>query len=261
MKKFLAITITVLLSLTLVACSGNDGSTDTKETLVIATSPDYPPYEFINPNDSSVMGADIKLAQYIADALDMELDLKTANFDNLIAGVQTGTYQVTISGFTYDAERAKNVDYSDPYYNEGYQGILVLKENLDKYTTAEAFAGQYITAQSGSLQDTIAKEQLSDSLYTPVSLIPDGVAQLVNGQVEGLVISSAAGEQVMAQNDLVALAPIEFEADDSSTYVLVQKGNEELLKKINAVIAEVKEKGLYEQWFKEAKEQATELGL
>lgn len=260
MKKVMMILLVAGMILGLSACSKKN---ETKTTLIVGTSPDYAPYEFIDPDTEEVVGADVELMKYIAEQMGLELKIETAEFGTLIQGLKDGKYDISISGFTYKEDRLEQVDYSDAYSSEGYQGVLIKKDMLSVYTSPSAFDGKSIQAQSGSTQEALAQEQISGATYTPFAQISDGVLNLKSGKADGIVIASESGEQIMETNDDLAMAPFELEADEkaTSTYVLVQKGDTEMLEKINAIIKKVVDEGLYKQWTEAAKQLASEKGV
>ena len=77
MKKMIAMLLALVMALSLAACGekANDGSTDNdtaKTELVLGTSADYAPFEFMYPDDSGEMvygGIDVSVAKYIADEM------------------------------------------------------------------------------------------------------------------------------------------------------------------------------------------------
>ncbi|EPD09559.1 amino acid ABC transporter permease/periplasmic protein, partial [Lacticaseibacillus paracasei subsp. paracasei Lpp48] len=63
-----------------------------KGTLVMGTSPDYAPYEFlVNKNGKNqVVGMDVEVARKIAKDLGVKLVIKQMNFNSLLVALQTG---------------------------------------------------------------------------------------------------------------------------------------------------------------------------
>ena len=78
------------------ACGSKNTDTDTdtnpgeKKQLVVATSPDFPPFESLDGSD--IVGIEPKLMQAIADKLGMELVWEQVDFDSIIPGIQAGRY-------------------------------------------------------------------------------------------------------------------------------------------------------------------------
>ena len=150
MKQLAALLLAGMMAVALPGCtkeagsagsSGSDDSETEKDTLVLGTSADYAPYEFhkIVDGKDTIMGADIQLAQRIADDMGKELVIKDMEFGNLITELNNGTIDMIIAGLTPDEERAKQVDFSDIYYS-GEQVCIIRKEDADKYTSPESLA-------------------------------------------------------------------------------------------------------------------------
>ena len=106
--------------------------------ITCATSPDFAPNEFIDisSGETKYVGCDMELAQYIADSLGVKLEIVPMKFDAIKAAVTTGQVDMAIAGLAYTEDRAKNMQLSDLFGNtdadEG-QGIIILKENADKF--------------------------------------------------------------------------------------------------------------------------------
>ncbi len=133
MKKILALAATVLAGLTLAACSSTSSQSaldkiKEKGTLVVATSPDYAPFEFqaLVDGKNEVVGADIMLAQKIADELGVKLEVSAMSFDNVLSSVQNGKADIAIAGLSYSEERAKVFDFSESYYQ--ISDVLLIKK-------------------------------------------------------------------------------------------------------------------------------------
>ena len=228
-----------------------------KETkkITMATSPDYAPYEFIDPTKSGseqYVGADIELGKYIAQKLGVELELKIMDFSAVLAAISEGNADMAISGLGYKPERAEAMEFSEAYNTSedgDGDGFLIRAEDVEKYKTLEDFNGVSIAAQSASLQEGYVKDQLPNAQINTIASLSDGVLRVQSGKSDALAISYSTGEQyVNASKDLV-MSSVLFEGNDSEgTMIGIVKGETELVEAINEIIQEVKEQGLYQQW-------------
>ena len=82
--------------------------------LVIGTSPDFPPFESLSA-DGKVEGIEIEIMELICQELGVELEIKQMDFDSVLPGVQTGKFNVGVSGISVTPEREKNTLFTVPY--------------------------------------------------------------------------------------------------------------------------------------------------
>ena len=229
--------------------------------LVVTTEAGYAPFEFMDENDN-VIGLDASLAQALADDLGVELDIQNIAFTSVVPEVQAGNADMAIAGLTPNADRKKSVDMSDMYY-EGGQCVLILAENADKYTTKESLDGQVVATQSGALQETIQKEQFSNTEALLLPDFPQCIANLKTGECAAVLIDTISAEQYMETVEGLAISeiPVEIDPEEGGNSVAVMKGNTDLLDWVNERIAEYKAEGLIDQWFAEAQEKAESMGI
>ncbi|MDB8567942.1 transporter substrate-binding domain-containing protein [Turicibacter sanguinis] len=228
-----------------------------KETkkITMATSPDYAPYEFIDPTKSGseqYVGADIELGKYIAQKLGVELELKIMDFSAVLAAISEGKADMAISGLGYKPERAEAMEFSEAYNTSedgDGDGFLIRAEDVEKYKTLEDFNGVSIAAQSASLQEGYVKDQLPNAQINTIASLSDGVLRVQSGKSDALAISYSTGEQYVNANKDLVMSSVLFEGNDSEgTMIGIVKGETELVEAINEIIQEVKEQGLYQQW-------------
>lgn len=229
--------------------------------LVVTTEAGYAPFEFLDENNN-VVGLDASLAQALADDLGVELDIQNIAFTSVVPEVQAGNADMAIAGLTPNADRKKSVDMSDMYY-EGGQCVLILAENADKYTTKESLDGQLVATQSGALQETIQKEQFSNTEPLLLPDFPQCIANLKTGECAAVLIDTISAEQYMQTLEGLAISeiPVEVDPEEGGNSVAVMKGNTDLLDWVNERIAEYKAEGLLDQWFAEAQEKAESMGI
>jgi len=223
--------------------------------LTISTSPDYAPFEFIDPSKTgqeSIVGADISFAQYIADELGVELVIESMSFDSALAAVQEGKVDLCISGLAYKEDRAKAMQLTEAYNTSTGQGIMVLKEKASEYAKAEDFAGKLIGAQNGSLQYENVEKQLPDAKIETITNLTDGIMMLRTGKIDALSMSQSSGEQYAKSYEDIVMSEFKFDSSKDGTRVGVMNGEKELFDKVSEIIVKVNEGDLYAGWLEEA---------
>ncbi len=272
MKKAIALAAIGLALVSAAGCSGGkeENKLETikeKGVLVMATSPDFAPYEFqdVSSGETKYLGAEIELGKYIAEQMGVELQLEAMDFSAVEAAISTGKVDIAISGFAKTPEREENMGLSNYYRAESSdgkdQGLLVLKDKADQFKTAEDFSGKKVAAQNGALQQNLVTEQLPDAEMEVITSINDGIMMLTTGKIDAVAVADAVGESYVENYPELAMSDFYFEYESQGNVVAVTKGQDELLAEVNRIIDDVNEKGLYKQWWDEAVEQANALGL
>ena len=275
-SKYLCMMLCLAMLFALAACGSNSDANLSKAydkylsqlkpggangTLTVAMSPDFAPQEFYDvakSGDDAIVGFDVLLSHYLAQELDMNLVIKPMSFDAVQAAVQTGNADIGISGFSWTYERAQNYEITDYYIagdNETEQSIICLKENEGKFTSPEDFVGYKIGYQGASLQQILVEETFGD-LDVDISLVyvdlGTAVEALKAKQVDFLAVAHGNGESIIANaNDSIAFTGFDFEVDEiyKNNVCLIQKGNTELLEKVNAALAKALENDYYSGWY------------
>ena len=278
MKRFLALFLVVLLGLTaLTGCGGEtapEGETSGEDlslqrvldqgVITCAVSPDYAPYEYLDLVTNEVKGSDIVLAQYIADQLGVDLKIEQMSFETCLAAAQTGSVDMCISSLSWKPERAEVLALSE-YYNKSSaffdQTILVKAEEAAQYQTAADFTGKKVAAQNGTTQMEMTTQQIPEVEAVPISLMNDGVLLLMEGKVDGVACQVDVAQSFVDNYDELAIPEFLFDFEELGNVVATQKGNNALLEKINEILVQVEDDGLYAQWLAEATMDARSQGL
>lgn len=230
--------------------------------LKVATSPDYPPYEFediTKDGQDKYVGADIELAKYIADKLGVKLQIEAMMFDACMAAVSEGRVDIALAGMVPKEERALTMDFTDVYYNDGDQLVVVLNENADTYKTLADFAGQSVAAQNGSLQYDLVTGQIPDAKCEQISAITDGIMMLKTGKVAGIALASVAADNYVANYPELVVCDEKFDYTSLGVVAGVPKNEPEFLAKMNEIIKEVEDSQIYYQWIEEASQLSNEI--
>ncbi len=257
MKKLIAMMMVLALALCAVSASA-DGVLEKIQSagkIVMGTEATYPPYEYLDDN-ADFAGCDIWLAQQIAEALGVELEIVDMGFDGIIPAVQSGQIDIGIAAFTRTEERAQVIDFSD-LYEVSAQLLIVKAGNADLYSTKEALAGQKVGAQLGTIQSQLVESALTESTLFELPTYPELALETINGNIAGFVVDSAVGQSMVASSDgALEVSGFAFTAEEASfgKAAVIAKGNEDFVAAVNEVINRVVSDGSYEAAYNAAVE-------
>lgn len=121
-----------------------------KGALVVGTEAQYPPFEFYESDNTTIIGFDADIAAELARLMGLTLTLKDASFDSIIPSLAGGRYDLGMSGFTVTAERQQQVDFVT-YYYEG-DGLMVKAGNPGGLSIGDSLCGVKVALLKGSTQ-------------------------------------------------------------------------------------------------------------
>ena len=250
MKKLFALVLAIAMMMTCsLAMADRLADIQTAGKLVVATSPDWPPYEYYD-DANNIVGTDVLMVKWMAEQLGVELEIKPMAFDACLAAVGMGDVDLCVAGLTYDEERTNVMELTGIYWNEGAQGLLVKKGMGAKLNSAEAFDGLIVAAQNGTNQQIMVEEQLTGATCKPVTTIPDGVTMVKNGRADALAVPKTVYDSVLAENDDLEVADFAFDFEGGN-YIASVKGEDALTAKIQELINTINAEGLYQKWVDE----------
>ncbi len=228
-----------------------------KGQIVLATSPDYPPSEFVD-DQGNVKGSDIMLAQYIANSLGVDLKVETMDFNAVLTAVDTGKVDIGISGFGYKADRAEQFELSHGYQSSSaaaHHTLLVPAEKADEYKSLADFSGKKIDTQANSLQEMYVTDQIPDADLQKVATLDQAILELQTGKIDAIALDSTTAKNYAETSDGIFVSVyekngVEFDlsqyADESGNVAAVKKGETSLIDAVNQVIDSLATSGKYE---------------
>lgn len=244
----------------LTACGSSDKKdtsvSDIKDkgTMVVALNPEFAPFEFKTLVDGkdTIVGADVKIAEAIGEELGVKVKFSSMSFNNVLASLQSGKADIAISGISATPERKKAYNFSEPYY-ESENVVLIKKTDLDKYTKTTSLDGLSVGTQKGTIQETVASEQLKGAKVVALTQNGEMINELKNGQIQAVVLEKPIAEGYVANNDDLTISNIALKNDDADAYaVALPKDDDKLTKKVNKVINDLKDSGKIDQFVQDA---------
>ena len=257
MKKMIAMLLALVMALSLMACgstnannggndnanNGDDAQPEAKTTLVVGVSADYAPFEFMYPDAGGNMvygGIDISVAQYVADEMGLTMQVENMSFDNLLASLDKGDFDIVLSAMEATPERLENADFSDPYYTDVPPAILVKADKADQYKTLADFSGKYVGAQTATTKLDMVND-MEGITPVPLSSVLELVNELVYDKVDAILVDGGVAQQYADANPELVIAEASSELGEAAPYcIAVAKGDPKgLLDGINAAIAKM----------------------
>jgi len=246
MKKIIKMTA-VALALTMllaaaVACGGSGGSGSSLDTvesgmLIMATSADFPPYEFWEGGE--IVGIDAEIAGVIAEKLGLELRIDDMDFNSIIASVVAGRADIGMAGMTVTDERLESVDFSVSYAT-GVQ-VIIVNEGSPITSVDDLFEEGndfIIGVQESTTGDLYSTWDLEDEGLATVQRYrrgTDAVQSLLVGRVDCVIIDNEPARAFIAVNPGLKILDTEFAVEDYA--IAIRKGNTELLNAINEALS------------------------
>ena len=246
-KKICSIVLVLAMVIGTVALSGC--TQETKNKIIIGTSADFPPFEYKAANQT-IVGFDIDLIKKILTDQGYTVEVQDIGFDSLIPSLQTGKIDVIAAAMTIDDERKLQVDFSNPYYDSN-QTVLVKVGAGVNITTIEDLKNYTVGAQTGTtgwdwVNDTlVATGKLNIDNFRSYDLYTDAVADLIIGpsRVGAVVIDSPVAKTFAKSGNVKIVLNI---TTNENYGFAVEKGNTELVNKINTGLAAVKTTAYWE---------------
>lgn len=251
--KVMAVVLLLGLAVVLAACGGGESASgELEDSYTVVSDNSFVPFEFME--DGELVGFDIELIKAIADEAGFEIEIETTNFDGIIAGLQTGQFDIGIAGIGITEKRAEVIDYSDPYFESGLAiGVPVDNEDIQGIEDLE---GKTIATRLGSTSADYIKENIEGAEPNEYEQLDQAYLSVQNGssdailydapnvnyyiQTEGSDSLKVVGDLYQAENYGIAITP----------------GNEALVEAINEALATLRENGTYDEiyakWFGEA---------
>lgn len=219
------------------------GGLEGKTKLVMATEAGFAPYEYYD-DSGKVVGVDPDIANAIAEALGLELEIEEMDFDAIVFEVQSGRVDFGAAGLTITEERQRSVDFSTPYATSK-QIIMVLTDN-DEINGPDDLAGKSVGVQMGTVADWELTDEYPDTDVQRYKRYFEAVADLQAKRLDAIVMDVLPAQNFLLQNDDLKIVDEELMTDEYA--LCVQKGNTELLDAINGVLEELISSGKVDEF-------------
>lgn len=229
--------------------SGASGSTSSllekiksRGKLIVGTSADWPPYEYVT-SDGGFAGIDIALAKKIAEALEVQLEIKDMKFAALFEAVKRGDVDIVIADVNMKPERLTVIDFSIPYRCESGKAIVIREDDASTYTGYDWLKGKKIGVQLGTTEQDLANQYFGNTseIITFDRVYPEMTMALKSGHIDAMIVAPNVAKIITTKEE--GLKIIDHLPFFSCSAVVIPKGADDLKVFVSEVIWHLKESG------------------
>lgn len=244
MKKLIALILSIVMCMSLMTACGSKGPSlaNIQEigTLVVATSPDFPPFESIEGGE--VVGIEVEIMKLVCEELGVDLKIEQMDFDAVLTGIQAAKYDCGMSGITVTADRQKNMLFTDPYYNAAQ--VIVVAEG-SAITGKADLSDKVVSVQTGTTAESGCQDE--KIAYQGFNANADAKAALTSGKVDAWIVDNLTAIQMVEEGD--GLVILEEKMTEEPYAFAFAFGSEDLVAEINTILAKYIEDGTIEKIF------------
>ncbi len=226
--------------------------------LTVALTGKYPPFSFYDEN-GELAGFDVDVSRAVAGRLGRRLEIVATEWDGILAGLLSGKYDAIIGSMAITPERARQVDFSEPYYVSGAQ-LFVRRSDRGDLDGIAACAGRPVGVGLGETYEHYLRREHPEVEAVTYKSTVDIFQDMENDRLSGFITDKLVGawQVKSAGRDFVPAGKLLFE---ERIGIPVRKDRPELLAGINAALADMQASGerdrLFEKWFGLARRRPT----
>ncbi|MCL2317297.1 MAG: transporter substrate-binding domain-containing protein [Actinomycetia bacterium] len=223
---------------------GGTSSSPANPKLNVGMELAYPPFE-TKDDAGSPTGLSVDFIKDFGAANGYDVVIQNTAWDGLIPSLQTGKVDAVISSMTITADRAKQVDFSDPYAVA--QLALLVNKNSGVGVAADLNqSGKKVAVKTGSTGDVYATKNLAGAEIIRLADESACVTEVVQGKADAFIYDQLTIYRNQKKNpDTTKAVFIPFQ-DPEHWGIAVKKGNTTLLTQLNAFIAASKTNGEFD---------------
>jgi len=157
------------------------------KVLKVGMSGNQPPMNTVN-REGGLMGFDVDLAKAMALAMQVQLEIKTMPFGELMTALEEDKVDMVISGMAITPERTELASFVGPYMMSG-KSILTKDSVLAKISTSDEFNRKdlKLLALSNSTSASFVKKVAPEAQLVQIKNYDEGVAMLMDGKADAMV--------------------------------------------------------------------------
>ena len=244
-----------------ILCVLSGCSREEHKQLIVGMELAYPPFEMVDTSGQPT-GVSVDLAKALGKNLGRDVKIENIPFDGLIPSLQTHKIDLIISSMTATAERAKTIDFSDPYLKTGLCMLVGKNSSIQSIQDADQ-PGKSIVVKKGTTGNVYATGKIKNAKVLVLDKEDTCVLEVVQGKADAFIYDQISTYENWRRNPDTT-RPILKPFQGESWAVGLRKGDDELRQQVNSFLKGFKAKNGFEElgdrYLKEQKEAFRKLG-
>ena len=208
-------------------------------TLVIAMEGNWQPWTYHDAEDK-LTGFDVEVGALIAEGLGVKPEYKETAWDGILAGVDSGRFDIACNGVGYTEKRAEAYNFSTPYvYTEM---VLVVSADNEDIKSLEDLKGK---KTANSPNSTYAmRSEAAGAEVTYVDTLGETMEMLQQGRVDATLNAKDSVDAYLAEHPEAKIKVVLSVAGEPVA-IPMQKGEqtETLKAEIDRILEEARQNG------------------
>lgn len=210
--------------------------------ITVAMEGTWAPWTY-HDEEGELVGFDVEVAAAVAEELGVEVRYEEGEWDGLLAGVESGRYDIMVNGVGYTEERAQAYDFSEPYcYNKT---ALIVRSDNDEISSLEDLEGKTTCNSANSTYQLIAEEYGATVLDVETL---DGTLEMVLAgpeRADATLNAEASFLDYMKEHPDAELKIVDYYSELENVCIIMPKGesSDSLREAINGAIDKLREDG------------------
>lgn len=211
-----------------------------KKSYVNGIDPNYPPFAYVDEKTGQPAGFDVDSLNWIAKTMGFEVTHKPMAWDGIIPALVAKQIDMVDSGMSITPERAKVVQFSDPYWT--VSRVFLVPANSD-LTSADILSKKIkLGVQRGTSEANAIKQEQQEKGY-PFELrfyesAPLAVEDLLNGRIQAALMDELPADDAISKGRAVKKAGVHgkpdgfgvaLRKDDNELRALIDEGYRKLM--------------------------------
>lgn len=251
-KRFAPVFLVGLILLAISACSNEEQSEEfpsawdeIKEEgkLVVATSGTLYPTSYYKEGSGEITGYEVEVVKELANRLDLEVEFKEMGFDGMLTSLKSGQVDLAANDITVTDKREEKFTFSEPV-KYSYGTAIVRKDDLSGIKTLDDLEGKKAAGASTTIYMEVAREHGAEEVIYDNATNEQYLRDVATGRTDIILNDYYLQTLALAafpELNITIHPDIEYYPNNQS--IVMNKNNDELEKKVNETIKEMKEDG------------------